>query len=74
MLETLLNPLHGEAYQFWSGIGSDLGEVTLVIGLGAWWHHHTCTERRCWRKGHPDPETGHPACRKHSNRLGQETK
>lgn len=25
-----------------------------------------CVERGCLRKGHPDPEHGHPVCRKHA--------
>ena len=42
----LRDPLHGDGYQFWSGIGS--GSPVFVI-LAAWWHHHNCHERRCWR-------------------------
>lgn len=66
-LITPLDPLHNDGYQFWSGIGSDFGEVTLIVGFIAWWHHRNCVEKGCWRKGHPDPEHGHPVCSRHSN-------
>jgi hypothetical protein len=64
-LKTPLDPLHNDGYQFWSGIGSDFGEVTLVVGIIAWWHHINCIEKGCWRKGHADPAHGHPVCRRH---------
>ena len=59
----------GEGYAFWSGFGSDLGEVTLVglvaTGIGTFWHKHNCHEHRCLRLSwHPD-ENGHPVCKKH---------
>lgn len=62
----LWHPLQGPGYQFWSGIASDLGEVTLLGAIGAAWHHLNCVEKGCWRKGHKDPEHGHPICRRHS--------
>jgi hypothetical protein len=46
-LTNLLHPYSGMGYQFWSGIGSDLGEATLVTmaagTLAAVYHHHRCT-------------------------------
>ncbi len=33
-------------YDFWSGMGSDLGELAI---LGAVWHHLNCHQERCWR-------------------------
>lgn len=68
-LKTPLDPLHNDGYQFWSGIGSDFGEVTLLGGFLAWWHHNNCIERGCWRKGHRDPTHGHPVCRKHTRHV-----
>ena len=59
----------GSGYQFYSGIGSDLGEVTLIFAVAGWWHHVNCIEKGCWRKGHKDPEHGHPVCRKHAKGL-----
>ncbi len=60
----------GEGYAFWSGFGSDLGEVTLVGivtgGLAAFWTKHNCHVHHCWRLAwHPDPEHGHPVCKRH---------
>jgi len=31
----LFHPLHGQGYQFWSGIGSDLGELSILIAITA---------------------------------------
>jgi hypothetical protein len=36
----------GPFYAFWSGFGSDLGELAIV---GALWHHLNCREPHCWR-------------------------
>ena len=63
----LLHPLHGDGYQFWSGIGSDIGEVTIVGGLLALYKHVNCEEPGCWRLGHRHPGHGRPVCRKHFN-------
>lgn len=60
-----LHVLHGDGYQWWSGAGSDLGELTLVgIALGVV-RHHNCHQRRCWRPGHRHPEHGWPSCKQH---------
>lgn len=68
----LLHPLEGLGYDFWSGIGSDFGQVTLITGLvfGAWRYkkQHEChveTPKNCHRFGRPVPGTGHVACRLH---------
>lgn len=63
--EYWLHPLRGLGYQLWSGVNSDLGEITLLGGLIALAKHHNCEERRCWRPGHLHPEHGRPVCRKH---------
>lgn len=61
-----LNPLWDGGYQFWSGIGSDIGEVLIFGGLVAFYHRHNCHVHKCWRLSwHPHPEHGHPVCRKH---------
>lgn len=57
-------------YNFWSGIGSDVGELAIVGGLLTivlgFWHHHNCHVKGCYRlHWHPDPVTGHPVCKKH---------
>lgn len=55
---TILDPLHGDGYQFWSGIGSG---SPLFAGLLVFWHRHNCHERRCWRV----VRHGKTHCRKH---------
>jgi hypothetical protein len=40
-----------KGYNFWSGIGSDLGEITLLTAVLATYWHHTCNVGRCWRLG-----------------------
>ena len=60
-----LNPLHGDWYQFWSGIGSDIGEITLVAGGLGWFKHHNCKQKGCWRLGHRHPKHGRPVCARH---------
>ena len=58
--------LSGKGYQFWSGIGSDVGEVTLLSLVAVCWHSHNCHVHRCWRlQWHPHPVHGHPVCKHH---------
>jgi hypothetical protein len=62
----LLHPLTGNGYQFWSGIGSDAGELAILGGIIAIYRRHNCHIRRCWRLSwHVHPEHGHPVCRRH---------
>lgn len=66
------HPLHGAGYQFWSGIGSDVTEITIVFALLAWWHSHHCHVHRCWRVSWwPHPDHGHPVCRHHHPDTGR---
>ena len=66
LTDILLHPLHGNGYQWWSGEGSDIGEAAIIGGLVAILRRHNCHEYRCWRLAwHPDPETGHPLCKRH---------
>lgn len=58
-----LDNLSGPWYGFWSGIGSDLGEVTLLGALVMYARHHNCHATGCWRLGHPHEGVVH--CRKH---------
>lgn len=62
-------PMHGAGYQFWSGIGSDISELTIIVAMITWARHKNCHKKGCWRLGHPDPEHGHPVCRKHQDKL-----
>jgi hypothetical protein len=62
-LHTPLNPLRGDGYQFWSGIGSG---SPLLVPFALWWRRHNCHVHRCWRlQWHVHPKHGHPVCRKH---------
>jgi hypothetical protein len=60
----------GPWYGFWSGFGSDLGEVTIIAGLLAIYKRHNCHVKGCLRIGrHPftDDATGatYMLCGKH---------
>jgi len=53
--------LHGDGYQFWSGIGSG---SPLIAGVYLAWRRHNCHVRGCPRviwKQHGD----HSLCRRH---------
>jgi len=57
-------------YNFWSGFGSDLGEITLLTGLLVVAKHVNCHEPGCWRlTAHKmkDPATNveYKQCHKH---------
>jgi hypothetical protein len=64
----------GPYYGFFSGFGSDLGEVvliggvaTLVVGL---WHKFNCHNEKCWRLGlHHVAGGQYVVCRKHNNEI-----
>ncbi len=63
--EQFFHPLRFWGYQFWSGIGSDIGELTILgIAIGAY-KHINCEEPGCWRFGHRHPGHGRPVCRRH---------
>ena len=62
----IFHPLTGEGYQFWSGIASDLGEVTLIGGALALIKHANCDAPRCLRYGpHRTADGQHKLCRHH---------
>lgn len=57
-------------YNFWSGIGSDIGEVTLItaVGVGVYTgvRKANCHTKGCWRIGHHQLEgTPYILCRHH---------
>ena len=63
--ETGTSNAASRAYDFWSGFGSDLGEIAIVGGLVTLVRHHNCHERGCWRLGkHTTPE-GFKLCKQH---------
>jgi hypothetical protein len=49
-----------KVYNFWSGLGSDLGELTIASTL---YRHVNCHVRGCWRWGHS--VNGTITCHKH---------
>jgi hypothetical protein len=56
------------SYNFWSGVsGSDIAYlITVPLFVLGWYLRHLCHEHRCWRLSwHPDPDHGHPVCKKH---------
>jgi hypothetical protein len=58
--------LSGHWYGFWSGIGSDLGELAIVGGLATVVRSRNCEVHHCWRLGHHATAAGHKVCRVHS--------
>lgn len=59
-----LDSASGPAYLAWSGVLSDLGEVTLLAAVCAWLRHRNCHVHRCWRLGRFTAGP-HVVCRRH---------
>jgi hypothetical protein len=58
--------MSGNWYGFWSGFGSDLGELAIVGALVAMVRKHVCHVKGCWRIGRlPIEGTSWIVCRKH---------
>lgn len=56
------------AYNWWSGAGSDLGEVAIVGALVTIVRHHNCGTSGCFRFGRHEYEMNgvkHKLCKKH---------
>jgi hypothetical protein len=63
--------LNGRGYAWWSGAGSDIGEVTIIGGLVMVYRKHECHLDGChWPSFHPHDEHGHPVCRRHYKQSG----
>lgn len=54
----------GPFYGFWSGFGSDIGEVALIGAVLGGYKKHNCHQRHCWRIGRHVVD-GTPWCNKH---------
>jgi hypothetical protein len=49
----------GKGYAFWSGVGSDIGEVAIIGAVLGMYRKHNCHATRCWRIGkHPSKAPG----------------
>lgn len=55
----------GPYYGFFSGFGSDIGEVTLIAALCGAFRHHNCHVKGCLRLGRPVEGTPYLACPTH---------
>lgn len=55
--------LKGPGYQWASSLG-----IAFFLPAVYYWHH-TCHVKTCFKLGHPDPEHGHPVCKKHQSKL-----
>jgi hypothetical protein len=55
----------GRWYAFWSGAGSDLGELAIIGALAGTYRRHTCEVHRCWRLGRHTTAAGQHVCRRH---------
>jgi hypothetical protein len=57
---------NGTHYLFWSGAGSDLGEIAILGAILGAWHRVNCHVKGCWRIGRQHVEgTTYVTCRKH---------
>ena len=64
--ETGTSNSSSRAYGFWSGFGSDLGELALIGGVWMGLRKLNCHVKGCWRIGHHSLEgTPYVVCRKH---------
>ena len=56
----------GPFYGFWSGFGSDLGELALIGAIVTGYRHVNCHVKGCPRIGHhPVEGTPYRVCRRH---------
>ncbi|HEY1668500.1 MAG TPA: hypothetical protein VGG54_22645 [Trebonia sp.] len=60
-----IDNVSGPQYGFWSGFGSDLGELAIVGGLLGMYRRHNCEVKGCWRLGRHRTAAGHSVCRRH---------
>lgn len=63
----------GPWYGFWSGFGSDLGEVVIVGGIVTLVRKHTCHEPGCWRISRHVVD-GSPWCDRHHGAARERTR
>lgn len=70
MFADIFHPLWGVGYQFWSGIGSDFGELTLLTAMVVAFRRVNCHVKGCPRIGkyHVD-NTPYKVCALHHPRV-----
>lgn len=70
-----MDNLSGPFYGFWSGSGSDVGEIAIIGGMVTLVRKHNCHTRGCWRVGRfPAIEGGGWGyCRRHHSTNGEHT-
>lgn len=57
----------GPAYGFWSGFGSDIGELAILGGIVQLYRQHNCAIKGCYRIGHYEVQgTKYKTCHKHA--------
>ena len=55
---------YSDHYNFWSGAGSDIGEITIIGMIYAYYRQHKC--ETCWRPSKHDVAGTHfKTCHKH---------
>ena len=67
----------GEWYNFWSGFGSDIGEVVIIGGLVTVVRHQNCGIKGCYRLGRHEYEINgvkHKLCRTHHPAIDEHHK
>jgi len=61
-----MDNLSGAQYGFWSGVGSDIGEVGIIGGVATLVRHRNCEVHGCLRLGRHTTAAGHHVCRRHN--------
>ena len=65
--ETGTSNASSRAYDFWSGFGSDLGELAILGAILNWFRMRNCGVKGCFRLGHHSVEgTPHKTCHRHA--------
>lgn len=63
----MIDPLHGDGYAFWSGIGG-AALVPIVYRASQWVWPTRCAEFGCYRRARlRHPMHGYPACPRHAS-------
>jgi hypothetical protein len=63
----------GPGYGFFSGVGSDIGELAIIGGIIQLYRHHNCHVQGCWRLGrfkHTQGGQEYLLCKHHHPRPG----